>query len=114
MTRYTNSKKLTYERMGVDTKDSCFESKEITDLTTYYYVNNSEIDLHLIYEDSNRIKLISKWVNYKEYIPFVHPPDHPDGSLDMVKALDFYNSKDLKKYIDSIRKVELQKINTSS
>jgi hypothetical protein len=46
---YTGSKKLTYEKMGFDTKDSCLESKEITDLTTYYYVNNFGIDLHLIY-----------------------------------------------------------------
>ena len=111
---YSESQKLTYKRIGINTKDSCFSSKQINDLTKYYYVNNSGIDLNIIFKDSNRVRLIEKWVNKEGYVPFVNPPDFPQGSLDMVKALDFYNSEDLKKYIDSIRKIELKKINTSS
>ena len=101
---YTQSKYNTYKRLGIDIKDSCFTKSNVADLTGYFYINNSDIDLHLIFEDSNRIKLVEKWVNDINYIPKpINPPDFPDGSLDLVRALDFYNSEDLKKYIDSLR-----------
>ena len=103
---YTQSEYNTYKRLGIDIQDSCFIKSHAADLTGYYYVNSSDIDLHWVFEDSNRIKLVSKWVNKAEYTPRpINPPDFPDGSLNMVRALDFYNSDDLKKYIDSVRKV---------
>lgn len=95
----------TYKRMGRNS-DCIFK---MPNLTNYYYVNNSGINLSLLFEDFNRVKLIAKWVSKKEYLPFIFPPDHPDGSINIVRALDFYNSEDLKNYIDSARIVETKK-----
>jgi hypothetical protein len=104
---YSKSEMETYKKKGKIFNDTICR---INDLTEYYCTNNSDIDLTYIFEDNNRKNLISKWVNKKEYIPYVNPPDFPDGSLNMVRALDFYNSLDLKKYIDSVRTIELNKI----
>ncbi len=103
---YSLSMIETYKRLKVDINDSC----RVNNLTGYYYINNTEIDLYWIFEDKNRQKLINKWVNKEGYTPFVNPPDFPDGSLDMVRALDFYNSEDLKIYIDSVRHAEYKKL----
>ncbi len=66
---------------------------------------NDDFDLHLT-GDKNKEKLIEKWVNTDKYytLPERVDKEHPDGSLDLAKAIDFYNSKDLDVYIDSLRK----------
>jgi hypothetical protein len=102
----------TYKRLKLDENDECYKKVllELKDLTGYHYMNNTYIDPKWIYRDENREKLLSKWINKKEYIPFVNPPDFPDGSLDMVRALDFYNSKDMKLYIDSLKQVRVKEL----
>lgn len=105
---YSLSETNTYKRMGID-----LSSRRVKNLSLYYYINNTSIDLHYVFEDQNRKRLVEKWVNKEGYIPFVNPPDFPDGSLDMVRALDFYNSEDMRVYIDSVRQVELKRISES-
>jgi hypothetical protein len=111
---YYKSKLNTYKRLGVNDSNECFSSlnKKVKDLTGYYYMNNSFINPKWIFDDKNRDKLLNKWINDKKYIPFVNPPDFPDGSIDMVRALDFYNSKDMAVYIDSLRIVRIKEIIT--
>ncbi len=93
---YEKSKMFTYKRKHMiicDTlKDRSFEM-------------NDDFDLHLT-GDKNKEKLIEKWVNTDKYyiLPERVDKEHPDGSLDLAKAIDFYNSKDLDVYIDSLRK----------
>jgi len=61
-------------------------------------------DLDLAYLNSNHLwKLIDDW-NKKEYIAY-----NEENKLFLMRCLDFYNSKDLELYIDSIRQVEILK-----
>jgi len=107
---YRVSENATYERIGVNKNDtSC---KKVNDLSTYYFTSISKLDLNFVMNDRNREKLVQKWVNKKEYNPYVNPPDFPDGSLNMIRALDFYNSKDMSVYIDSIRQSEIRNLKT--
>ncbi|UZT96699.1 hypothetical protein ODZ84_15900 [Chryseobacterium fluminis] len=60
-------------------------------------------DDHKSYNDENYNLLILKWLK-KDY-PVYMPTDNPDVRTTMTfkKALDFYESDDLNKYIDSLR-----------
>lgn len=49
-------------------------------------------------------KLIEKWVN-KKYTSYCK-----DDELYLMRCLDFYNSKELNTYIDSVRQVEIKKL----
>ena len=53
--------------------------------------------------DKNANRLLNRWSS-KKYISF-----DPKQKLYLMRCLDFYNSEDLKQYIDSIRKVELKR-----
>ncbi len=66
-------------------------------------------DDHKSYDDENYNLLISKWIN-KDYPPYM-PLDNPNIKTTMAlkKSLDFYESADLKKYIDSLRTVFYKK-----
>lgn len=54
--------------------------------------------------DSSLVKIKDKWKN-KEYKAY-----NKDDSLFLMKSLDFYNSQELKHYIDSIRIIELNQL----
>lgn len=66
-------------------------------------------DDHKSYIDENYNFLISKWLS-KDYPPYM-PLDNPNIKTTMTfkKALDFYESADLNKYIDSLRTVFYRK-----
>ena len=104
------SKQTTYKRMGIKDSTLINEYKIIKNLTRFHYTQKEFINLLEFSNDKNRKILIDRWLNKKEYIPIVNPPDYPDGSLDLVRALDFYNSDDMKKYLDSIRQIEYKKL----
>lgn len=53
-------------------------------------------------------KLIEKWVN-KKYTSYCK-----DNELYLMRCLDFYNSKELNTYIDSVRQVEIKKLTIDS
>jgi hypothetical protein len=106
---YYKSKLKTHKRLSKEVQ-ICDESSKIKNLTHFYYSQRDFIDLYEFSKDKNKEKLINNWLNKKEYIPIVNPPDYPNGSLDLVCALDFYNSNDLEMYTDSIRKSEQRKI----
>jgi hypothetical protein len=61
------------------------------------------------YENKNYDALIAKWLS-KDYSSYM-PVDNPNlkTSMSLKRALDFYESNDLKKYIDSLRVVFLKK-----
>ncbi|MCQ9639362.1 hypothetical protein MP478_08140 [Chryseobacterium sp. WG14] len=60
---------------------------------------------HSSYIDQNYQSMINKWLK-KDYPPSI-PADNPNIKMTMTfkKALDFYESADLDKYIDSLRVV---------
>lgn len=58
--------------------------------------------------DPNLNKVIEKWVN-KKYISYCK-----DDELYLMRCLDFYNSKELNIYIDSVRQVEIKKLSIDS
>jgi hypothetical protein len=66
------------------------------------YIQFSNLDMNY-FNDSNLNKIIKKWESkdYKSY--------NPTNKLILMKCLDFYNSNDLKNYIDSVRVVEYKK-----
>lgn len=76
------------------------DKQKLIDDSDYFQI--SELS-EKYYRDERLIKLIEKWrlKKYKSY--------NPDNKLYLMKCLDFYNSKDLKVYLDSVRKVESKK-----
>lgn len=58
--------------------------------------------------DPNLNKVIEKWVN-KKHISYCK-----DDELYLMRCLDFYNSKELNIYIDSVRQVEIKKLSIDS
>jgi len=74
---------------------------KITVLDGTSYIQISDLDIN--YFNDNRLKkLIDDW-NKKEYVAY-----NEENKLYIMRCLDFYNSKDLALFIDSIRQVELQ------
>ena len=66
------------------------------DASGYMHISNLDI---IFFKDPNLQKIIIKWAE-KEYKAY------EDGkNLNTMKCLDFYNSKDLKIYLDSVRVV---------
>ncbi|KGO91084.1 hypothetical protein [Flavobacterium subsaxonicum] len=90
---YNRSREANYKRMHL-------EMDTVKDLTYYFH---STFNIRWFYEDKNRSKLLKNWLDKEVYIPIAMPPDHPDGSLDLARAIDFYESEELQKYIDSLR-----------
>ena len=75
-----------------------------------HYVQSGNISLRYLFEDQNRERLIKKWLEKEfELIP-LEGGDKIKHSYDYYKALEFYNSEDLKKHIDSVRNVEMKKM----
>lgn len=64
---------------------------------------------HPSYIDENYILMINRWINKKQddYAPL----DNPNIKTTMAfkRAIDFYESEDLAKYIDSLRNVFYKK-----
>ncbi|WP_207534483.1 hypothetical protein [Desertivirga arenae] len=56
------------------------------------------------YTSESLQRIANKWAA-KEYKAY-----EPSDKLYLMKALDFYNSKELNNYIDSIRKIEYGKL----
>jgi hypothetical protein len=90
----------TYKKLGYEQK---IKPKDLT-----YYFYGGDFNPEFMKNDTNRSKLITKWLNDKTYESV---PEIVDGSLDIVRALDFYNSEDLKQYLDSLRVIEYERIN---
>ena len=105
-TLYYKAQKQSYRKKGVN-YDSINTFK---DLSYYFYGNYKSINHTFLQDDPNRDKLYNKWLNDKLYIPLIEKSkDLPEGSFDLVRCLDFYNSKEVKKYIDSLRDIEYQR-----
>jgi hypothetical protein len=80
----------------------------LEDLSRAYYGPFSEDFKFLMEYDKNRELLINKWVNL-DYNRFKEvegiSTKYPNGSLELIKIIEFLNSKDLKKHLDSISSV---------
>jgi hypothetical protein len=101
---------LSYVKQGINIKDSCFKSIEIKDVSMHQYVNTTDLRLEYVFDDINRKKLIKKWVFKKfDLVPLESGTTKPH-SFNFYKSLEFYKSEDLAKYLDSVRKVELKKL----
>lgn len=74
---------------------------EITpsDGSTYLQIS---VIVQKYWNDENLKRLVLKW-NMKKYSSY-----SDSNKLYLMRCLDFYNSKDLKLYIDSVRRVELK------
>ena len=90
---YNRSREANYKRMHL-------EMDTVKDITYYFHSSFNKLWLN---EDKNRSRLLKKWLDKEVYIPIAKPPDHPNGSLDLARAIDFYESEELQKYIDSLR-----------
>jgi hypothetical protein len=112
-TLYFKSLKETYLRNNIDPNDFCYDTIKKWDLTISDCVIH-EFDLQLYAEDKNKDRLIKKWMNKKKYIPLSRSPEYTYGSLDMKRSLDFYNSDDLKQYIDSLRQIIRKRLEKST
>lgn len=66
------------------------------------YVQMIELKGEYIFGNENYRKMIDDWVK-KEYKSY-----DPNHNLYLMKCLDFYNSKELEKFIDSVRQNELK------
>lgn len=66
------------------------------------YVQVIDLKNEYIFGNENYRKIIDNWVK-KEYKSY-----DPDNNLYLMKCLDFYNSKELEKFIDSIRQKEIK------
>lgn len=66
------------------------------------YVQVIDLKEEYIFGNKNYRKLIDNWVkkHYKSY--------DLDDNLYLMKCLDFYNSKELEKFVDSIRQNEIK------
>jgi len=67
------------------------------------YLQLFELDAKYFF-DPNLERIINMW-NQKEYISY-----DSEKELYFMRCLDFYNSKELANYIDSVRNVEMKKI----
>jgi hypothetical protein len=92
---FTKSKIKTYEANNLPYPD-----EKLTDLIYYY---NSGFNPEWMINKKGRDKLIEKWLSKNGYDPKEHSIE---GSSDMARALDFYNSDDLSIYMDSLRHSE--------
>lgn len=91
---YDQAKSKTYKSKGMEIKDT---------LTDMSYQRFSHYDWH-ISNDYNQEKLLEKWLNKPGYdIDKTRIIPQEDGTLDIARALDFYNSFDLASYLDSLR-----------
>ncbi len=74
------------------------EPTQYKDGSTYVQIINLKEEY--IFGNEHYRKMISDWLkkDYKSY--------DPKNNLYLMKCLDFYNSKELEKFIDSIRKKE--------
>lgn len=93
--------KSTYKKLGYEQNIV----PKVNDLTYYFY--GGDFNPEFMSKDVNRNKLLDKWLNDKTYETL---PEIVEGSLDIVRALDFYNSEDLKHYLDSLRVIEYERV----
>lgn len=93
--------KNSYQKFGYNENNI----PKLQDLTYYFY--GGEFNPRFMEKDINRDNLIRNWLNDKRYYDI---PEIKEGSLDLVRALDFYNSKELEKYLDSLKKNEYERI----
>lgn len=91
---YERSKQQTYNRKGIAICDT-FPDR------SYYYVYH-RYDLRLT-GNSKKEKLYNKWLQEEAFFIDRTSHEYPDGSLDFARSLEFYNSKDLVFFIDSLR-----------
>lgn len=78
------------------------ESEKIAYNDGSSYVQIINLKDEYIYGNQNYRNMINQWLQ-KEYKSF-----DPKNNLYLMKCLDFYNSKELEKFIDSVRQNELQ------
>lgn len=111
---YEKSIKKDEKKFNLKKCDSLFDMTS----TQLYHEYCLKVDFysedHPTYEDKNYDALISKWLN-KKY-PVYMPPDDPNikTTFAFKRALDFYESDDLEKYIDSLRVVFYSKHKNSN
>ena len=94
---------------GIKKCDSLFDLSSAELYNEYCLKIDFYSDDHKTYNDKNYDLLIFRWLN-KNY-PINMPMDNPNIKTTMAlkKALDFYESADLNKYIDSLRIVFYKK-----
>lgn len=95
---------------NINTKDSSFMSTNVKDVSMNQYVNATNLRLEYVFDDINRKSLINKWVSKKFDLIQVEGSNKILHNFNLYKSLEFYKSEDLAKYLDSVRKVELKKM----
>jgi hypothetical protein len=108
----TKLKNETEKKYNISKNDSCYKSINIVDVSGHQILNISQHDLKYIYDDKNSIIMIQKWLKKDDFdlIPLENG-EKIKHSYNYFKALEFYNSEELKKYLDSVRIIEFNKIN---
>ena len=104
----TKNDKLEKELVKIKNQAFCDCYYEVTknELVKYKdgstYVQVIDLKEEYIFGNENYRKMIDNWVkkDYKSY--------DPNNNLYLMKCLDFYNSKELEKFVDSIRKNEIK------
>ena len=64
-----------------------------------------------VFQDKNRKELINRWIEKDFDLTPIEVSDKIMYNTDLYKGLEFYNSVDLRNYIDSVRKIEIKIIN---
>ena len=106
---YEKSIKQEEKKYNIKKTDSLFDLSS----TELYHQYCLKIDFysskHPSYTNENYEKMINKWL-MKNYFPSM-PTDNPNlkTTMTLKKALDFYESSDLNKYIDSLRSIFYEK-----
>ena len=104
----SNSKKQSMERVGAKP----IETTDYHDLSSTIIFQGGGVvkfseEKGYTFIDNNAVALIKKWLK-KDYmkayeIDYCDANEDGKGGIDMLRAIDFYNSKDLGLYIDSVR-----------
>lgn len=108
---YRKSIKQEEKKYNIKKCDSLFDISSMELQNEYCLFVDFYSSQHPSYIDENYNKMIKKWLT-KDYSPYM-PLDNPNIKtvMEYKRALDFYESRDLKNYIDSLRNVYYEKYN---
>lgn len=102
---------ISFRKYHILTNDSCFKKNNIVDASNNQYTNKINLNLMYVFQDKNRKELINRWIEKDFDLTPIEVSDKIMYNTDLYKGLEFYNSVDLRNYIDSVRKIEIKIIN---
>lgn len=110
---YGRSIKQDHKKYNIKRCDSLFDVSSMELQNEYCLFVDFYSAQHQSYIDENYNIMIKKWLD-KDYSPYM-PLDNPNIKtvMEYKRALDFYESKNLKDYIDSLRNVYYEKYNNN-